>query len=67
MFQLLLNWLIFCNKKFKLFQNDSMKVNKMLLHLMSSGSKQNINSIERYYEKHQILISLKDINKSVKN
>ena len=43
-----------------------MKVNKML-HLMSSGLKQNINFIERYYEKHQILISLKDINKSVKN
>ena len=52
--------------KLKLFQNDSMEVNKML-HLMSSGLKQNINFIERYYEKRQILISLKDINKSVKN
>ena len=30
---LVLNCLIFCNKKLKLFQNDSMKVNKML-HLM---------------------------------
>ena len=34
---------------------------------MSPGLKQNINFIERYYEKRQILISLKDINKSVKN
>ena len=38
-----------------------------ILHLMSSGLKQNINFIERYYEKRQILTSLKDINKSVKN
>ena len=33
-----------------------MKVNKML-HLISSGLKQNNNFIERYYEKRQILIS----------
>ena len=43
-----------------------MKLNKMS-HLMSSVLKQNINFIERYYEKRQILISLKDINESVKN
>ena len=58
-------WFDFDNIISEKIPDNIIKVNK-ILHVMRSCWKQNVNYIKRYYKKCQILISLKNVNNSVK-